>query len=95
MVRHDHLYTRLLGIGDGIRRRDPIIAGDDKTDPISHALFHQTDIDTITVLDTVGYGIVYDRPQTQQSLMQNISRLDPINIIIANDTDLFFLFYRL
>ena len=95
VIGHDHRHSLLFGKADRLQRRNAIIAGQDRVDLLLPRLSDQGFIQTVSVLYPVRDRLVHDRAAYPESLHENISRADPVDVIVSDHPDPFLLSYLL
>ena len=91
MVRHDDRQSVFLSVSDLLRCGDPVIAGNDRIDPVVDRTVDEINIQPVSVFDPVRDIRIHVRPQSGQPLLQDVGCVYPVNIIVADHPDGFFL----
>ena len=87
VVRHYDRKAVVLPVCNLIRCSDPVVTGDDRIDPVIDCPVDQINIKSVTVPDPVRNVCIHFCPQFRQPLLQNISRIHPIDVIIPDYPD--------
>ena len=87
MVRHNDRQSILLPVGDLLRCGDPVIAGNDRIDPVVDRTVDKINIQPVSILDPVRDVRIHVRPQSGQPLLQDVGGVYPVNIIVADHPD--------